>query len=236
MLATEERTAKSMKNLKGLEITFEELVTKLKSYEGCFVELTRVRDVGLHPVIVRSIETCKIKQVDVQEDAWFKLKLEDEQDHYYYFKSTIERILQSGTTYYVIQSNSSYFEFKVEDEVCHTERLKTYIDTMRSNLGVFKFTETLTYNDFVEFLDNFEDYNYTKVSVVDANGNYVTGQIDEVMTSRTRVGFRIIFDNGEGMEINFERENIVAIVDMVNSRNKYFMIYERNSITPLILE
>ncbi|PGF05067.1 hypothetical protein [Bacillus toyonensis] len=236
MLATEERTAKGIKDLKGLEITFKELVTKLKSYEGCSVELTRVRDVGLHPVIVRSIETCQIKQVDVQEDAWFKLHLESIQDHYYYFKSSIERILQNGTTYYVVQTNNTYFEFKVKDEVCHSERIKTYIDEMRMNLGVFRFTDTLTYDNFLDFLDNFEDYNYTKVSVVDGNGNYISGQIDEVITSSARVGFRIIFDNGEGTTINFERENLIAIVDIKNSRNKYFMIYERDSITPLILE
>ncbi|AFQ30119.1 hypothetical protein P4493_04205 [Bacillus thuringiensis] len=236
MLVTEERTARGIKDLKGSKITFQELVAKLKSYEGCLVELTRVRDVGLHPVIVRSIETCQINQVDVQEDAWFKLHLENEQDHYYYFKSSIECILQNGTTYYIIQTNNTYFEFKVKEEVCHSKRLKNYIDGMRNSLGVFRFTDTLTYDDFLEFLDNFEDYNYTKVSVLDGNGNHVTGQIDEVITSRARVGFCIILDNGEHTTIDFERENIVSIVDIKNSRNKYFMIYELDSITPLILE
>ncbi|MEC2463419.1 hypothetical protein P9X10_00710 [Bacillus cereus] len=232
----EETTLKRIKDLKGQEVSFKDFVNKMKSHEGCPVELLRVKDAGLHPTVVRTVTTQKLARIDSHNDTWFKLNLEDEGNTFYYFQDITKRILQKGSTYYLILENNCYVEIKVGERECPSERLQTVIKEMKESLGVFSYTDTLSYSDFVEFLDDFEDYNYTTLSALDGNGNMVEGDIDEVVTSDSFVNLHIIHTNGDREIINFDKENIVTIVNITNSRNKYFMVYELDSITPLIFK
>ncbi|PHE64323.1 hypothetical protein COF68_05630 [Bacillus toyonensis] len=225
---------KGLKDLKGEPLSFGELIFALKEHEGYGIELSRVdnKDNQEQP-LVREHMTGKLHEVCNQGSTWFKFNLEQFNDVRYYFKDLVTRILKDENKYYLIYEDKYYVEFVLEEKQ-DSNKLTEFLEQIKADLGVLEFTKMLTFEEFKEFADNVDDFNISSLTALTKNGTILQDSIDTVITNSDTIKFELVNYDTNEFTLSFKEDETVAIMQLTNSSNKYFMIYGKQGITPVI--